>query len=102
MSPIAELTITQMQIMSEVARSMPTFLMGLPNDTDDDDTMRRLAGANSETDQLVSLGFLDDVTKHSQGMMELMEKASGRKNRVFHITEMGRAFFDASTSQAIN
>jgi hypothetical protein len=102
MTAITEITLTQMQIMNEVNTNMPTFIIGVPVEGDTESARNRMNIANAESKRLVELGFLEDLTMHNQAVLDQLELSSGRKHRIFHLTEVGRAFFSASASQLIN
>jgi hypothetical protein len=60
------------------------------------------AANNTEVEYLHSLGLFDDITDVSVPMVEDMRQKTGRKFRIFIISEQGRALFDASISHSIN
>ena len=94
MTPDAELTLSQLQMMTEIANNLPTFIISLPNPyLDNADIQQQLVLTNSEVDQLVDLMFLEDVTKHSQVMMDELAVTTGHRHRIFHVTKVGLAFF---------
>jgi len=102
MTATAEITVTQMQIMADVATRMHTFIIGVPIEGDPEGNRIRMTVAASEADQLVTLGFLEDLTEQTSMMLADLEQATGRKHRVFNITEMGKSFFRSSVSQLVN
>jgi hypothetical protein len=51
---------------------------------------------NKETEELVALGFLDDVSAEYSESIERVAKSTGRLVRIFKITDIGIAMFDSS------
>jgi hypothetical protein len=102
MMAMAEITVTQMQIMRDVAMNMNTFIMGKPNEGDPAGLRADLEITVRETEGLVALGFIEDITSLSQDRMTALDAISGRKHRLYTITEMGRAFFREAASQEVN
>lgn len=99
---MAEITVTQMQIMRDVALNMPTFIMGTPNDGDPAGLKADLTITVKETLALVDLGLIKEITSESQDSIDSLNKVSGRKHHLYQITEMGRAFFRESASHEVN
>jgi hypothetical protein len=94
MTPDAELSLTQVQIMSDIANKLPTFMITLPNAAiDSDEALRNLVVVNSEVDQLVDLKFMEDVSQFSGDLLSGIEKSTQHKHRIFHVTELGLMFF---------
>jgi hypothetical protein len=98
------LTKFQMQSLEEAALSiLPTYMLMQPEDTDAPDIQVRWSQNNHETDELVSMGLLEDVSKDFSNGIEKCRRSTGRTFRVFKITTMGRLLFQATDpSQSIN
>jgi hypothetical protein len=102
MMAMAEITVTQMQIMRDVALNMPTFIMGTPNPGDPEGLKADLEITVKETNGLLDLGFIEEITSQHQSKIDSLNKISGRKHHLYQITEVGKAFFKEAASQGVN
>jgi hypothetical protein len=96
---IPEINEFQLQSLKEAAESScPVYQMVRPNRSDPLDRVERWQKNNDDTDELVKLGLLADVTHEFRKQVEASVKDNGRDFRVFAITDLGRVLF-STTSQ---
>src|SRR5271157_4640427 len=100
-----ELTPFQFDSLQDAAKSIPpTYMLVKPNDAlDSEEKYVKYVKNNIETDQLVELGLIENVTaKYSEAITECAVK-TGRIFRVFMLTEAGYMMFeDQSKPTRIN
>lgn len=100
---IPQITPFQMQSLEEVARGQcDHYTLVREISLDPPEQRARLINNNNETDQLVALGMLDNISiMFGKEIWKNIEQ-TGRSFRVFRITDMGRLLFQASCSQRIH
>lgn len=100
---IPEVTESQCKLMSEVCLNpnMATFAQCSTNSNDSLPTASLITQAQRDADHLVSLGLLKNITEDHKEQVELHNKQTQRTWRIFEVTPMGRAFFQATTAGSI-
>jgi hypothetical protein len=101
---IPELTPFQMKSLEDAARSLSCdyYMLILPNENDVPLRRELLEKNNRETDQLVALGMLHNISLQFARQIAQSILESKRNFRVFRITDMGRLLFQASCSQLVH
>ena len=99
-----EITADQLMLITGVC-SDPEFGVfsqcdPIPGDALVDATMAAKARCNAE--KLIELGFLKDITEDHREQIDKQNKATGRVWRVFSVTPLARAMFQATLSTAVN
>ena len=101
---IPEINESQLALMRLVTAdpSMSVFSQTVvkPEDSLQDAITLRQAAIDAE--YLVSLGFLKEITQDHQAQIEKIGVNTGRMWRVFQITAMGRAMFQAVQSTEVH
>lgn len=94
----SELTQFQTTSLLDAANTgRSTYLMVIPDPVLDPADMYELwTDNNAETDALVALGYLEEITDEAREFVRHHEKFTGRKFRAFKITTIGKAMFDES------
>jgi len=85
-----------------MAHEMPSFFMGTVKDDDSAELKEQLGMANKETQELIALGFIKDISESAVEVLETVSRQAGRPVRLYHITKLGRDFFKASVSPFLN
>jgi hypothetical protein len=99
---IPEITPFQLRSLEDVANTAcPFYMMILPSDSDATEQQKRLDKNNRETDELVALGMLENISLQFGKQIAQSILESGRNFRVFRITDLGRLLFQASCSQSV-
>src|SRR5271157_1150691 len=101
---IPEINESQLKTMLTVCRNpdMSVFSQTSPQDSDPLAFKVVLGQAEKDIDYLVSLKFLKEITADHREQIEKTNEESGRNWRVFEITSLGRAMFQAFTQPGIN
>ena len=101
---IPEITESQLKTMLLVCRDpqMSVFSQTSPVDADPLAFKVVLGQAEKDVEHLVSLRLLKEITADHQEQIEKTNEESGRKWKVFEITPLARAFFQAFTSPLVN
>jgi hypothetical protein len=99
---IPEITEAQLKLMVTVCNAnMSVFSQTAPQDNDPLDTKVVLGQAEKDTDHLVSLKLLKEITEDHKEQIERTNVESGRTWRVFELTCLGKAMFQAFTSPIV-
>jgi hypothetical protein len=90
-----ELTQFQMESLTEVAGNIPPiYMLVKPNNAlDNEEAFNRYTKNNAETDLLVALGLLDNVSAAYSDAIEECARTTGRIFRVFRLTPAGLVMF---------
>jgi hypothetical protein len=98
--PIPQLTEFQVRSLEDVARAtIPTYLLIVPNTLlDTQDRFDLYRQSNAETDDLIELGLLTDVSANHADAIKSHLNKGGREFRVLQITPTGKAMFNATSS----
>ena len=101
---IPEITESQLKTMLLVCRDpqMSVFSQTAPIDADPLAFKVVLGQAEKDVEHLVSLRLLKEITAEHQEQINTTNAESGRTWRVFEITALGRAMFQAYTSPLEN
>lgn len=78
------------------------YLLLRPNAGDTPENIELWCRNNRETDALVQMGLLDNVSEESVAELELHYRLSGRIFRKFRITAQGKAMFNDNGSSALS
>lgn len=94
---IPQITEFQMRSLQDVAQSnCPYYFLVGPCELDTPEFRTRLENNNRETDELVALGMLENISLQFGPQAYQTKRESGRDLRAFQITLMGRLLFCAS------
>src|ERR1035437_3850981 len=101
MSEIPEITESQVKAMLMLCNdpNMSVFSQSAPKDSDPLALQCVMRQGAKDTEHLVSLKLLKEITADHQEQIEKTNAESGRTWRVFEITALGRAMFQAYTQQ---
>ena len=101
---IPEITESQLKTMMMVCRAanMSVFSQTAPIDADPLAFKVVLGQAEKDVDHLVALKLLKEITADHLEQIEKTNEESGRTWRVFELTPLARAFFQAFTSPLVN
>lgn len=101
---IPEITESQLRTMLTVCRdaNMSVFSQTSPIDADPLAFKVVLRQAQKDVDHLVALKLLKEITADHLEQIERTNEESGRTWRVFELTPLARAFFQAFTSPSVN
>lgn len=89
----------QLNTMHDVFSGMPTFLLVVPDSGFDiPEAFERFTESNREVNQLVELGFLEDITSANKENLAKYTTITGRIFRMFRGTDLGRYMFAASSA----
>jgi hypothetical protein len=93
----------QLDSLVDCANSpITTYMLIRPNASDTEEQQREWVANNRDTDELVEMGLLTDVSKMCQAQIDAHFRTSGRVFRVFRITPQGKAMFNAASSSALS
>jgi hypothetical protein len=81
--------------------NMSVFSQSLPMENDTLALKIVLGDAEKDNDNLVDLGMLKDITADHLEQVEKANADSGRTWKVFEITALGRAMFQAYTNPTV-
>ena len=97
---IPEITESQLNLMNQVCfdPQMSVFSQTHSKEGDTPEAAIMMDRGKADTEYLVSLGFLKDITVDYQVRIDDISKETGRTWRVYEVTAMGRAMFQAATS----
>lgn len=97
---IPEITESQLNLMNQVCfdPNMSVFSQTHSKETDAPEAAAMMDKGKADTEYLLSLGFLEDITDGHRERISEIEKETSRTWRVYKVTAMGRAMFQASTS----
>lgn len=93
----------QLDSLVDCANSpITTYMLIRPNASDTEEDQQCWVKNNRETDELVEMGLLVDVSKMCQEQIDAHFRTSGRVFRVFRITPTGKAMFNAASPGALS
>lgn len=97
---IPEITESQLNLMNQVCfdPQMSVFSQTSSKEGDSPQAAMMMDKGKADTEYLCSLGFLKDITADHLPKIEEISKETNRTWRVYEVTAMGRAMFQASTS----
>ena len=100
---IPEITESQLKTMITICSNpdMAVFSQTTPKDTDPLALQCVMDQGQKEIEHLVSLNLLKEITADHLEQIEKTNAESGRMWRVFEVTALGRAMFQAHCSPAI-
>jgi hypothetical protein len=100
----SEITQSQLELILTVTANpnMSVFSQTSPLDTDPLAFKVVLGQAEKDVEHLVSLKLLKEITADHREQIEKTNEESGRNWKVFEITALGRALFQAYTQPGIN
>ena len=99
---IPEITSFQMRSLSDAATgTSPYYQLVLPRQDDELVWRKRLIRNNNETDELVEMGMLDNISLEFGKQIAQNIREHGRSFRVFRITDLGRLLFMASNGSQL-
>jgi hypothetical protein len=100
---IPELTVFQYKTLAEAAKSpSPIYQLCRPNRFDSLERIHQWTKNNCETDELVTLGLVDNISESFRKQIDESMQQSGRDFRVFRITDLGILLFRASCTAVVN
>jgi hypothetical protein len=101
---IPQITETELALMKLVCfdPDMSVFSQTSPKPSDPLQSAIEMKQAADDADHLASLGFLKNITADHQERIDQMGANTGRVWRVFEISAMGRAMFQATTSTTVH
>jgi len=101
---IPEITDNQLGLMRMVCTdsNMSVFSQCSAREEDPLTSKMEIERMATDADHLVSLGFLKNITESHPEQLADAESRTGRKWRVFEISALGRAMFQAATSTTIH
>lgn len=101
---IPEITESQLKTMLMICGNpdMSVFSQSAPKDSDPLALQCVMGQGVKDTEHLVSLKFLKEITADHAEQIEKTNAESGRTWRVFEITALGRAMFQAYTNSLAN
>ena len=101
---IPEITESQLQAMRTICGDpdMSVFSQSSPKDTDPLALQCKMGEGVKDVDYLISLKLLKEITADHQEQIERTNAESGRTWRVFELTPLGRALFQAQYSVLVN
>lgn len=93
---IKQLTQFQFTSLAEISATQThTYMLVKPNKAlDKPEDFERFVKNNVETDELVGLGLLDDVSPSYSDALTECAQTTGRIYRVFRLTNAGAAMFE--------
>lgn len=97
---IPEITESQLNLMNQVCfdPNMSVFSQTHSKEGDAPEEATMLDKGKADTEYLVSLGFLKEITENHLEKINEVCKKTNRTWLVYEVTAMGRAMFQASTS----
>jgi hypothetical protein len=100
---IPEITESQLKTMLAVCQNpdMSVFSQTSPKDTDPLALQCVMQQGERDVEHLVSLRMLKEITAEHQEQIDKTNADSGRNWKVFEITALGRAMFQAYTSPTV-
>lgn len=100
---MSHITESQLKLMLAVCidPNMSVFSQSLPMENDTLALKIVLGDAEKDNDNLVDLGMLKDITADHLEQVEKANADSGRTWKVFEITALGRAMFQAYTNPTV-
>jgi hypothetical protein len=101
---VSSVTESQVALMKLVCfdPEMSVFSQTSPKPTDPLQSAIEMKQAAEDADYLASLGFLRNITADHQERIDQMGANTGRTWRVFEISALGRAMFQAATSTTVH
>jgi hypothetical protein len=104
MSEIPEITESQLKTMLMICGNpdMSVFSQSAPKNSDPLALQCVVGQGEKDTNHLVSLQFLKEITDDHKEQIERTNAESGRTWRVFEITALGRAMFQAYAHPGVN
>ena len=101
---IPEMSESQLKLIVAVCLNpeMSVFSQSAPADSDPLALQAALSQGEMDVNRLVALNLLKDITADHLERVEKTNVESGRTWRVFEVTALARAMFQAFTSPAIN
>ena len=101
---IPSITESQLQTMITICANpdMSVFSQSSPKDTDPLALQCKMGEGVKDVDYLISLKLLKEITADHQEQIERTNAESGRTWRVFELTPLGRALFQAQYSVLVN
>lgn len=101
---IPSVTESQVKLMSTVCTDPNMSVFSQTSSKDGDGLIMSIAmdEAQRDADYLVSLGFLKNITSDHLEQIAKVNAETGRTWRVFEITAMARAMFQAYTSTTVH
>ena len=99
-----EITQRQILVMRQVCSDpdMSVFSQCSPKSTDNLGMAVLVKQANDDSEYLVSLGFLKNITADHQERITKVNAETGREWSVYEVTDIGRAMFQANASEVEN
>lgn len=97
---IPEITESQLNLMNQVCfdPNMSVFSQTNSKEGDSPEAAIMMDRGKADTEYLISLGFLKDITENHLEKINEVCKETHRTWRVYEVTAMGRAMFQAATS----
>lgn len=100
---IPELSDSQFKLLCTTAAStMPAFLQTFPSKGDEKQRQKVLKKAVEEVKQLVKYGLVEDASEAFQEIIDEQLAKSGRKFKVFGLTEIGYLMFKDCENRVVN
>lgn len=97
---MTQLTKFQHDSLKDAANGNPAYGLACPRVGDCPEHYNRWAKNNTETNELITMGLLEDVTQEFPFQIQFQH---GRRYRVLAITDLGKAMFnDLSTCSLSN
>jgi hypothetical protein len=76
--------------------NMDVFSQSSPIATDDEETVSQAQQAAIDAERMVTIGLLRNITDNHKAQLAQMNKQTGRQWRVYQITPMTKALFQAT------
>jgi|ERR1019366_7622373 hypothetical protein len=101
---ISEITESQLQLMLVICGNpdMSVFSQSASKDTDPLALQCKMQEGAKDVEHLIVLKLLKEITADHLEQIERTNAESGRTWRVFELTPLGRAFFQAQQSVLVN
>jgi hypothetical protein len=101
---IPSISESQLQAMRTICSNpdMYVFSQCAPKDTDPLPLQCKMGEGVKDVEHLIVLKLLKEITADHQEQIERTNAESGRTWRVFELTPLGRAFFQAQQSVLVN
>lgn len=100
MSNIPEIDADELKLITDCAiGDMATFSQTVANEKDSDTDRILWSKSADVVSHLTELGLLAEITEKHQKAINAHKQATGREFRIYEITAMGRALFQAAVSK---
>lgn len=91
---IPEINQSQVETLVEMATGLGAFSAPVPDmKSDNYDNYNKMAAEMCDHNQLVILGLIKEITDQCGDKLATMYSMSGRRFRIFEITDIGKAMF---------